>query len=191
MSPTIRSLIRRESGLLVVILLVASAVGCFADTYSDVGTVYLTGTITDVEDQQTCDRFGCHMGSTWSLAMTFLAPQWNAPDSNYLITTLFINCVGGPPCFIGYQASSDFGWGPYGFDVLSVDIEDGQVADALVACGGYSIEWGRDNRWSYVDGFSGTTTGNVTTTPDPVTLLTFATGVSLICLWRKIPRVAR
>ena len=123
--------------------------------------------------------------------MTFLAPQWNAPDSNYLITALFINCVGGPPCFIGYQASSDFGWGPYGFDVLSVDIEDGQVADALVACGGYSIEWGRDNRWSYVDGFSGTTTGNVTTTPDPVTLLTFATGVSLICLWRKIPRVAR
>jgi hypothetical protein len=187
MTPCIRSLIRRASAPLVILFLIASAVGCFADVYSDEGTIYITGTITDIENQLTCDRFGCQMGSTWSLSMHFLAPDWNAPDSNYLISTVFPNCIGGPPCIDGYQATSDFGWGPFGFDMLYVDIEDGKVVDARVASGGYFIEMGEADTWSYVDAFSGTTKGFAAPgppVPDPATVLTFATGMALA--WRRL-----
>ncbi len=182
MTHCIHSLIRRASAPLVVIFLIASAGACFAGSYSDEGTVYITGTITDIENPQTCDRYGCHIGSTWSLAMTFLAHDWNSPDSNYSISTVLLNCFGGPPCIDGYQASSDFGWGPFGFDILSVDIQGGKIEDARVACGGYFIEMGEADRWSYVDGFSGTTTGYAAPTPDPATILSLASGLVLIRL---------
>lgn len=187
----IRSLLRRARAPLLVLFLLASALGCFADIYSDEGTVYITGTITDIANQQTCDRYGCHIGSTWSLSMHFEAPDWNAPDSNYLISTVLLNCIGGPPCIDGYQASSDFGWGPYGFDILSVDIENGKVVDARAACGGYFIEWGEADIWSYVDGFSGTTTGYAAPgppIPDPATILTLATGIALVRIRLSLPR---
>ena len=191
MTFSIRSLIRRASAPLIAFFLIVSAVHCFADLYADEGTVYITGTITDIENQQDCDRYGCHIGSTWNLSMTFLAPHWNAPGSNYFISTELLTCIGGPPCIIGYQSSSDFGWGPYGFDGLSVDIEDGKVVDARVATGGYFIEWGDDDRWSYVDDFSGTTTGHADTTPDAATVLTFATAVVGVGMKLNLPRRAR
>jgi hypothetical protein len=96
--------------------------------------------------------------------------------------------VGGPPCFTDYHATSDFGWGPFGFDILSVDIEDGKVVDGRVSCGGYYIEWGEADVWSRVDGFSGTTAGYAAPTPDPATILTFATGMGLIRVMRNMSR---
>jgi len=168
-------------------------VGVFADNYADEGTVYINGTVTDIENQQTCDLYGCHIGSTWSLSMHFLAPDWNAPDSNYLISTVLLNCIGGPPCIDGYQASSDFGWGPYGFDILSVDIEGGKVVDARLACNSYYIEWGEADRWSYADDFWGTTTGYAAPgppVPDPATLVSFATAMAVIGTKLNIRRVA-
>lgn len=190
MTLCVRSLIRRASAPLVVLFLIASAGACFADSYSDEGTVYITGTITNIENQQTCDLYDCHIGSTWSLEMTFLASDWNAPGSNYFISTVFLNCMGGPPCFIDYHATSDFGWGPFGFDMLSVDIEDGKVVDAQVDCGGYYIEWGAADVWARMDGFSGTTTGYAAPTPDPATIVTLATGMGLIGMIRNMPRLA-
>ena len=193
MTRCIHSLIRRVSAPLVVIFLIASAGACFADNYSDEGTVYITGTVTDIQNQQTCDRYGCHIGSTWNLLMHFQAPDWNAPGSNYFISTVLLNCIGGPPCIDGYQANSDFGWGPFGFDILSVDIEDGKVVDTRAACGGYFVEWGQADIWEYVDGFSGMTTGYAAPgppIPDPPTILIFASGIALICVGRNIRRLA-
>jgi hypothetical protein len=166
-------------------LLVSAASG-LADAYADEGTIYITGTITSIENQQTCDRYDCHLGSTFTLAMTFLAPDWNAPDSHYMFSSLMLSCIGGPPCFTGYQASSDFGWAPYGFDILYADIEDGNVVDARVGTGGYFIEWGQDNRWSFVDAFSGTTTGYAVATPEPAGIVTFVSGIFLVGIKRII-----
>jgi len=176
----------RNTVLLVVILVSASVAICSADTYADQGTVFITGTITSIENQQTCDMYDCHIGSTWSLAMTFLAPDWNAPGSHYEFSTVFLNCIGGPPCFTGYQASSDFGWGPYGYDILYVDIEDGKVADARVATGGYYIEWGQADYWVYEPGFSGTTTGYAIPTPEPASLITLLGGAVLLPMKRVL-----
>ena len=178
-------------GMLLAIFLIVSAASCLADSYSDQGTVFITGTITAIENQQNCDKYDCHIGSTWSLAMTFLAPDWDAPGSHYTISTVFLNCVGGPPCFVGYQASSDFGWGPYGYDVLYVDIEDGKVVDARVGSGGYFIEWGEADEWFYVNAFSGTTTGYAIPTPEPSTLLLLASGavLSRVRRMRLFPRM--
>jgi hypothetical protein len=74
---------------------------------------------------------------------------------------------------------------------LSVNIEDGKVVDARVACGGYFIELGEADLWSYVDGFSGTTAGYAAPTPDPATILTVATGMAVIRMMRNMPRLAR
>ncbi len=179
MTQCAHSLFRRAAAPLMVVFLILSASLCLADVYSDQGTVYITGTITSIEDQQTCDQFGCQMGSSWSLWMSFLAPQWNAPGSSYEFSTAMLSCMGGPPCFTGYGASSDFGWAPYGFDILYLDIEDGQLADARVGCGGYFVELGEADIWSRMDGFSGTTIGYAAPTPDPATVLTFLTGMLL------------
>lgn len=190
MTLAIRSLLRRASAPLLLIFLVTSAPNCFADIYSNDGSVYLTGTITDIENQPTCDLYGCHTGSTWNLWMHFQAPDWNAPGSNYSLSTVLLNCFGGPPCIDGYDASSDFGWGPYGFDILSVYIENGKVVDARAACGGYFIEWGQADVWEYVNAFSGTTTGYAAPgppIPDLTTVLTFATGIGVICRRLHIP----
>lgn len=192
MAPFIRSLLRRASAPLpLLLLLIASAVGCFADTYSSEGTVYITGTVTGMQNPHSCDLYGCHLGSTWSLEMTFVAADWNAPDSSYFISTVLLNCIGGPPCITDYHATSDFGWGPYGFDILSVDIEGGKVVDARASTGGYTIEWGEENWWSYAYSISGTTTGYAVPTPDPATILSFATGVTLLGLSRYIRQFAR
>jgi len=190
MAPCIHSLIRRASAPLIVFFLIATAAPCVADPYSDQGTVYITGTISDIGNQQTCDRYGCQMGSTWSLAMSFLAPNWNAPGANYSISTVLLNCFGGPPCINDYRASSDFGWGPFGFDILSIDIADGKVVDARASCGGYYIELGEANVWSYVNGFSGTTTGYAAPTPDAPTILTLASGMGVMGWLRAMSRLA-
>lgn len=190
MSPRIHSLVRRASAPLIVLFLIVSAVHCFADTYSDEGTVYITGNITEIQNQEACERYGCQIGSSWNLAITFLAPNWNAPGSSYFISTVLLNCFGGPPCITGYQAGSDFGWGPYGFDTLSVDIEDGKVVDARASSGGYFIEWGQADLWNYVDDMSGTTTGYAIPTPDAATILAFATGVVLARMRLNILRLA-
>ncbi len=116
--------------------------------------------------------------------MTFRAPEWNAPGSNYFMSTVLLNCMGGPPCIDGYQATSDFGWGPFGFDILSIDIEDGKLVDTRAACGGYFIEMGEANIWEYVLGFSGTTTGYATPTPEPATIMGLASGTALFCFRR-------
>lgn len=180
MTPCINCLIRRAGALLVVLFLVVSAVRCCADNYSDQGMVYISGTVTDIENQQVCDSFGCQMGSSWSLWMHFQAPDWNAPGSDYSLSTVLLNCFGGPPCIDGYGASSDFGWAPYGFDMLSVDILDGKVVDARAACGGYFIEWGQADLWSYGDAFSGVTTGYAAPTPDAATIVSLATGMMIV-----------
>jgi hypothetical protein len=184
MTSRIRSLARRASAPLFVLFLMGSAVGCFADSYSNEGTVYITGAITDIQNQATCDRYDCHIGSSWNLWVTFQAPDWNAPDSNYLISTVLLNCFGGPPCIDGYGASSDFGWAPYGFDILSVDIKGGKVVDARASCGGYFIESVRADIWAYVGAFSGRTTGYATPTPEPATVLALVTGMALIRIRR-------
>ncbi len=194
MTPDLRSLIRRARAPLILFFLIISAGSCFADIYADEGTVYITGTITDIQDQQICDQYGCHIGSTWSLAMHFRAPDWNAPGSDYFMSTVLLNCFGGPPCIDGYHASSDFGWGPFGFDILSIDIQDGKVVDARAGCGGYFVEWGEANIWNYSYAFSGTTTGYAAPgppVPDPATVMTFATAIAMIGVRLKYPPTHR
>src|SRR5690242_1590349 len=105
MTPHLHTLIQRAIAPLIFLSLVLSAAGCLADPYSDVGTVYITGTITDIQDQQVCDSYNCHIGSAWSLQMTFMAPHWNAPGTDYFISDVLLNCFGGPPCIFGYQAT--------------------------------------------------------------------------------------
>lgn len=174
----------REKWLYLAILFLLSAATCLADDYANQGTIFITGTINDIQNQQTCDQYGCQMGDSWSLEMTFRAPEWNAPGSNYFMSTVLLNCMGGPPCIDGYQATSDFGWGPFGFDILSIDIEDGKLVDTRAACGGYFIEMGEANIWEYVLGFSGTTTGYATPTPEPATIMGLASGTALFCFRR-------
>ena len=187
MTPCVHSLIQRAITPLVVLLLIVSAVGCFADTYANEGTVSITGTITDIQNQQTCAVYNCHIGSTWTLQMSFVAPEWSAPGSSYSISDVLLNCFGGPPCITGYHATSDFGWGPFGFDILLVDIENGQIVGARADTGGYSIEWGQANSWQYVDGFSGTTTGQSEATPEPACLITFISGAVVVAMRRLSP----
>jgi hypothetical protein len=190
MALSAHSLIRRASAPLIILFLLFSAVFCFASPYSDEGTIYITGTITDIQNQQTCDTYGCHIGSSWSLWMSFLAPQWDNPGSSYEFSTVLLSCMGGPPCFTGYGASSDFGWAPFGFDILYIDIEDGKLADARVGCGGYFVELGEADVWSRVDAFSGTTTGYAAPTPDPATILTLSTGLWMARKTRILRRLA-
>ena len=190
MPDKIGSMIRCNRALLVAFFLVASAAACFADPYADQGTVFITGTITQIQGQQVCNQYDCHIGSTWTLAMTFLAPDWNAPGSHYIINAAFLNCIGGPPCFTDYRVNSDFGWGPYLFDDMSVDIENGEVVDARASDAGYFIEWGEANSWDYVIGFSGTTSGYAIPTPEPATILMSAGGALLSGVRRRL-RVAR
>jgi hypothetical protein len=181
---------RHSFALIILLFLLASAAGCFADPYHDYGTVFITGTITDVWNQQTCDQYNCHIGSTWNLEMTFLAPNWDAPDSHYEFDAVMLGCIGGPPCFVGYYAYSDFKWAPYLYDGLYVDIENGKVVDARVATGGYFIEWGKADVWDYEPGFGGTTTGYAVAAPEPGTIILLTSGALLSGI-RRISLVRR
>lgn len=190
--PLLPTLSRWASLTLLLLLLMASAASCFADSYSDEGTVFINGTLTDIQNQETCDRYDCQIGSSWNLWMHFQAPDWNAPGSNYFISTVLLTCFGGPPCIDKYGAGSDFGWGPYGFDILSIEINDGKVVDARVGTNGYFIEWGESDIWQYVDAFSGSTIGYVAPgpeAPEPAAILSFASGIGLIGLSLKLRRL--
>jgi len=178
-------------GLLIIILVATATVASLADPYADEGTVYMTGTITSIENQQTCDLFNCHIGSTWNAWMTFRAPDWNAPGSHYDIFALMLGCYGGPPCILDWNGSSDFGWTPFYFDQLILEIDDGKVMDARAGADNYFLDWGEDNSWEYVNGFSGTITGYAVPTPDPATLLIVVTGMALIGTRPNVRRSAR
>ena len=67
----------------------------------------------------------------------------------------------------------------YGFDMLSVDIEDGKVVDARVASGGYFIEMGEADIWALcrcLFRHDNRICAPGPPVPDPATILTFATG---------------
>ena len=166
----------RRNILWLAAFLLLSAACSLADPYSNQGMVYVTGVINSIDNQQTCVKFGCHLGDSWTFEMGFQAPDWNAPGSNYLITTGFLNCIGGPPCIDYYTATSDFKWSPFYFDVLSVQIENGKVVDVRAAAGNYFAEWGFSDRWLYVNGFSGSTSGDVAT-PEPATVVLMCGGI--------------
>ncbi len=134
-------------------------IGTSVAQYSDHGVVKLTGTLTGIDNQQTCAEYNCFVGAQWTATLSFTALNWNAADSNFSIDTVLINCIAGPPCFTGYTATSDFGWGPYGFDTLHIEVKNGRVSDVSIATGGYAINWGQTNNWMLINGFNGTTTG--------------------------------
>lgn len=180
--------------IFLTLFVLASALTCLADSYANAGTILISGTITSIENQQTCDVYGCQIGSTWNLEIDFFAPEWNAPWSNYEFSTVLLNCIGGPPCFTGYSASSDFGWGPYMYDILYAKIVNGSLVDVRDGCGGYYIEWGEKDVWSRVDAFSGTTTGFVVPTeytPEPVTIVVAATGAAIGYARLRFSRIGR
>ena len=129
--------------------------------YSDHGIVQVTGTVTSVQNQQECDQYACQIGSQWVATIQFWAPGWNAPSSNFDIYTVLVNCMGGPPCFTGYSATSNFGWAPWGFDTLHLKVQNGVVVDVGIYAGGYWAEWGQDATWSLTGAFSGITTAQI------------------------------
>jgi hypothetical protein len=175
-----------RSILLIATLLLFSAVASLADSYANEGMVYVTGVINSIDNQQTCNKFGCHLGDQWTFAMGFRAQDWNAPGSNYLISTGFLNCIGGPPCIDYYKATSNFGWSPFYFDSLIIQIDDGNVVDVRAGAGNYFIEWGFADRWLYEYGFSGSTSGYAVATPEPTTLTLVVGGILGSLAKRKI-----